>query len=154
MGKRRGIGILMAAIGGLLIAASGIFWSRQAPELGRLTDTHAALKDSVDGIHAEIVEASVKQRGFQGSISSIPDSLRKSAGKQIMDVGAGYNKQIRNLEMRERDLSLKITAIGRRVEKAKARAVTTSVPLGISGVLVFVTGLALARASRSRPVGA
>lgn len=144
----------IAALGLVLIAAGVLAWSRGVTGLAALEDKRVALEDSAAALRAEFQRTNLLYKGFQESIPSLPDSVRRFGTGKNMEEATRYTKKLRILGFQERDVKLEITAAGRRVEEMKSRALKSSAPLAGSGLAFFIAGLVIARAPRRRPVGA
>ena len=144
----------MAVVGAVLITGSAVIWSRQTRELKELAATRVALEDSLGVLQAETRRTSERFMGFQKSMPSIPDSLRRYAGNKVMEVGSGYSKKLRMLGSRERDVKLKISRTHLRADAVRKRAASSSLPVGIAGLAVLIAGLVVARTANARRVGA
>jgi hypothetical protein len=154
MANRRGIGILVAALGGLLVAAGLALWARSAPERAHLDETRAALEDSARVLREDIIQTSLRYQAFNKSVPTLPDTMRMYAGGVLMKQGDEYAKKIRLLEMKERDVNFQLRWAQRRARETKKGALLLAAPLGAAGLVALIAGLVLARTARVHPVGA
>jgi hypothetical protein len=150
---RRRIGLFLAITGLLILGASGYLARGDAARRAEIRAEQAALADSATRVHDELVKTSLKMRAFQSSLSSMPDTVRRFGGREVMDIGQGYNKTIRKLEFKERDIKIEIAALEREVERDRQRARGTALPVAVAGACATVAGGILIIASRRR-VGA
>jgi hypothetical protein len=153
MTARRRIGMFLAVAGLLALAASGYLWRGNAGRRAEIRAEQAALEDSATRVHDELVQTSLKMRAFQQSLSSMPDTVQRYGGRQVMDIGQGYNKAIRKLEWRERDIKIEIAALEREAERDRKRAGTAALPVAVAGASAAIVGGLLIMVSRRR-VGA
>ena len=141
-------------VGVVLIAGSGMIWSRGTRELKPLAETRAVLEDSLGVLRAEYRRTSTRSMAFRQSMPSMPDSVRRYGGKKLMEISSGYTKQLRTLKTKERDINLRISGTRLRADAIKRRAVSSSTPVAVAGLVTLVAGLVAARTARSRRVGA
>jgi glutamate mutase epsilon subunit len=113
----------------------------------------AALEDSVKKIHAELVHQSLLLQGLNASMSTVPDSVRRYGAGQMMATSSSYNKVIRKLEMKERDINLDIASLHRDSERERAGARSRTLPVAAAGVAALLVGLMMT-AIPARRVGA
>ena len=153
MAARKRIGMFLLATGLLLLAVSGVLWRGDVSRRGEIRAGQAAIEDSLGLVHDELVQTSLRYRGFQSSLSSMPDTVQRYGGKKTMEIASGYSKTIHKLEMIERDLKLQITALKREAERERAKARERTVPAAAGGAAATVVGALLIFVSRRR-VGA
>lgn len=152
MSATRRIGLFIIIAGLLILATSGYFYRGDASRRAEIQDEKATLEDSVRRVHEEIVKTSLKYRGFQTSLPDMPDSTQKYAGRQVMDIGEGYNKTIRRLEFQERDIKLEISSLEREAARERATARARALPVAAAGAGASVVGIVLLALSRRRVV--
>lgn len=145
--------MFLGITGLLILAASGYLWRGDAARRAEIRAEKAALEDSASRVHAVLVKTSLEMRAFQNSLSSMPDTVQRFGGRQIMDIGQGYNKVIRKLEFQERDIKIEIAALDREAERDRKRARATALPVALAGASATVVGGILIMLSRRR-VGA
>jgi hypothetical protein len=153
MRGRKRFGLFLVVAGVLVLAASGVLWRRSAPNIERMRAESAALQDSVKIVHAELVHQSLLQQGLSASMQTAPDSVRRYGAGKMMETSTGYNKAIRKLEMRERDINLDIASLRRDSERELAHARNRALPVAAGGAAALLAGLLLA-AIPGRRVGA
>jgi Flp pilus assembly protein TadB len=148
--KLRRMGLFLAVAGLVLLATSGYLWRGDAARRAEIRQETAALEDSARRLREEYSETSLKYRAFQQSLPDMPDTMQRYGGRLIMDISSGYNKALRKLHFRERDVRLEITARQRAEAKERARAQAVSLPVAAAGAASLVLGLILLLASRRR----
>jgi glutamate mutase epsilon subunit len=153
MNGRKRLGLFLAVAGVLVLAASGVLWKRSAPNIEKMRVESAALEDSVKKIHAELVHQSLLLQGLNASMSTVPDSVRRYGAGQMMATSSSYNKVIRKLEMKERDINLDIASLHRDSERERAGARSRTLPVAAAGVAALLVGLMMT-AIPARRVGA
>jgi hypothetical protein len=153
MNGRKRLGLFLLVAGVLVLAASGMMWRRSAPNIERMRLERTALEDSVKHVHAELVHQSLLLQGLHASMSTVPDSVRRYGAGKMMETSTGYNKSIRKLEMRERDINLDIASLGRDSEREHATAKSRTLPMAAAGAAALLVGLGLT-AIPARRVGA
>ena len=139
--------------GVLVLAASGYLWRGDSSRRAEIESDRAALADSATRIHEELVQANLRYRGYQSSLATMPDTVKRYGGKKYMSVGEGFRKNVRKLEFKERDVTLEIKALDREATRERERARSTALPVAIAGASATVVGAILMAVSRRR-VGA
>jgi Flp pilus assembly protein TadB len=143
MTGRKRLGTFLGLAGIILLGTAGVFWRGDAARRSEIRSETASLQDSARVLHEELVETSLRLRGLTASLPTIPDSLRRHSGGKVREATEGYNKAIRRLEMTERDVNLRMSALamesGREREQARARAV----PLAGGGLAALILGAVL-----------
>ena len=139
--------------GVVVLAASGYLWRGDASRRSDIETQRAALADSARRIHDELMQASLRYRGYQASLATMPDTVRRYGGKKYMDVGEGFRKNVRKLEFKERDVTLEMKALDREAAREREQARSRALPAAIAGASATVIGAILMATSRRR-VGA
>ena len=145
--------MFLSITGLLILATSGYLWRGDAVRRAEIRAERTVLADSAVRLHDEIVKTSLRSRAFQQSLPDMPDSVQRYGGRQTMEIGTGYNKTIRKLEMKERDVKLDLNALDREARRERARARATALPVAVAGAAATALGGVLMLISRRR-VGA
>jgi hypothetical protein len=98
-----------------------------------------------DTVRTELTEVSLRLRGYQQSIPSMPDSLKKAQSGIISQTFREFNKNVRRLERDEAELT---RLVGReRTRKDEALSGTWRLSGSLAGVavLLVVGGIAMTR---------
>jgi hypothetical protein len=149
--KRAGLFLVVA--GALLLAASGVLWRQHAPDLEKMKADSATFEDSLKRVHAELVHQSLMLQGLNASMQTVPDSVRRYGAGKAMDATTGYNKAIRKLTMKERDIKLEIASLRRDSDRERADAKRRTLPVAAAGAAALFIGIVLTAIPRRR-VGA
>ena len=153
MTGRQRLGVFLVLAGFVLLATAAFFWRGDADRRAGREARRSALEDSARGIRDEIVKASLRLRAFHTSLPTMPDSARRNAGVKIMETTTGFNKKIRRLELAERDVKLKITALTRDSTRERERERARAKSVAVGALVAIVMGAVLIVPRRPR-VGA
>ena len=153
MTGRKRIGFFLIVIGIMTLATAGVFWRKSAPALAKIVTERTAWEDSLKGVHAQLMQQSLKARGLQESEKSIPDTLKVYGAGKMMELQNSYNKTIRNLERMERDINLEISSLSRDEVRERAASKERALPLAGGGAAALLIGVVLI-ALPTRRVGA
>ena len=148
MSARRRIGMFISFTGLVLLAASGWLWRGDASRRAEIRAEKAVLEDSVARVHDRLVQTNLKYRAFQESLPEMPDSVQRYGGVQVMEIGSGYFKTIRTLEIRERDIKLEIKALERESTREREQARERAVPVAAAGGAAAIVGVFLMLSGR------
>jgi hypothetical protein len=152
MSTPRRLGLFLVVIGVLTVAASGYLWRGGAARRAEISAEKVMLEDSVRRVHETIVQTNLKYRAFQASLPTMPDTVQKYGGAEVMEIGQGYSKTLRRLETQERDLKLDVQALVRAGAKEHAKARATALPVAAAGAGATIIGIILTAVSRRRVV--
>jgi hypothetical protein len=148
MSAPRRIGIFLLVAGLLVLAGSGVIWRKHTSEMVKLHADHATLEDSLKALRKKRIRLSLMARGVNES--PVPDSVRAYGAGKMMDITTGYNKAVRTLHFKERDIKLEIASVERDTERALGKARTQTLPVAGAGAALLVTGIVLTVSARRR----
>jgi len=149
--KRIGLFLMVAGLG--LFALAGVRWQGDAEWRAGNTAKMAALDDSARSVHEALMQVSLKSRALQSSYSTMPDTVRRYGAGKLMEIQGGYNKTIRKLEFKERDLKVDMATARREADLERAGARARAIPLAVAAIAALMTGTVLMLVP-SRRVGA
>lgn len=135
------LGILVFIPAGLNLARDLSAARTHEKSISDLDTERAAVRTKLDSV-------GLRLRGYQQSVPSIPDSIKKAQSGRISETYRDYNKQIRTLEMQERDLTNRMKRQRRLKSDALADTPLVSGGLGGAGLVLLVAGLALSMRGR------
>lgn len=147
-------GIVIFVIGDVVMAAGAVTWLATGRAADDLKAKRVALEAERDSTRARILDTNLRYRGFEGGISTIPDSLRLGMAGQMIAQSKVYGKQLHILGVKERDQTVQIEQLRRQESTARHRARGRGAPVAGAGAILAVAGLALFGVSRRRPVAA
>lgn len=106
--------------------------------IANMTEERTELRENLHKLGLEY-------RGYQQSIPSIPDSIRKATSGQILAEGREYSKRIRVMEQQNRELTRLIKREGRMKQERLEGTRRFAGRLGGGGVALMVLGFVLIR---------
>jgi len=140
--------ILLAVVATI---AGGIRWRGAGTSIGALNRDRAGLQTQLDTTRTSLHRVSLRYRGFQQGMQSIPDSLRKAQAGESMNQDRIYRKTLMNLEGEERRLTIAIKKIDRKIDTVVAARRQAARPFAIAvTVLVVAAGVLFATGRRRR----
>lgn len=138
----------LSALGVAALLVAGVASWREFRASRELASQAQATTEERARLRDELHETGLDWRGFTQSLSSMPDSLRLARAGEIDRMNKEYQKKVRLLEGRERELSHTIDmqeeARGEHAAKSRWWLGTA----GLGGCVFLVVGLVLLRRSR------
>jgi hypothetical protein len=147
------IGKFLVVLGIAAILPAGFVLVRDMSK-AREHDTNVKnMTEERSEMREELHKVSLEYRGYQKSISSIPDSIRKATSGQILAEGREFTKRIRVMQQKDRELTRLMTRQGtmkRELLEGTRRFVGR---IGGGGVALMVLGFVLVRLGGRRRLG-
>ena len=125
------LGRLFIVLGILALIPGGLTIARDTRQAGQHDAKIAQLDADRDSIMKELHDLNIEYRGYQQSVPTIPDSIKKAQSGIISNTYKEYNKRIRVLEMDQQEMK---RLMGREeTRKAEVMADTWTVGGGLAG---------------------
>ena len=146
-------GRLLIVLGIVAIIPGGLMVSRdllKAREFDAKTEKYRAEREVA---RESLFDLNMEYRGYQQSVPTMPDSIKKAQSGFISKTYREYNKKIRSLEMQQKELTRLMGREQTKKEEALADTRLVGGGLGGGGLLLIVLGLILSRRGRRRGLG-
>ena len=141
---------ILALAGLVLLACAGAVWMRAGRTVDIWTAKRATHESEIKETRAQLTTASLRYQAFQKSLPAVPDSIRMTSGKMLVEEQRKHEKSVKKLENAEQDLELDLIRDKRKLAEAAAERKRRTLPFAAAGAGAWLGAALLAIASRGR----